>query len=150
MQPQKASRGIALVSPLALNRVVATIITVSIWSAGSTRSWSTTSSTATVCRLLRFTAPVSIIARSRRRSRLSLPARATGGFTRIYPGWVATTADGVTCNDDVVTLLDHFIDHLVDGPVLLLGHSYGAYVARGVAARRPDSVLGLALVCPGR
>lgn len=37
MQPQKASRGIALVSPLALNRVVATIITVSIWSAGSTR-----------------------------------------------------------------------------------------------------------------
>lgn len=36
MQPQKASRGIALVSLLALNRV-ATIITVSIWSAGSTR-----------------------------------------------------------------------------------------------------------------
>jgi pimeloyl-ACP methyl ester carboxylesterase len=79
------------------------------------------------------------------------PVAPRKGYRRIYPdlpGMGATTADGVTCNNDVVTLLDHFIDHLVDGPVLLLGHSYGAYVARGVAARRPDSVLGLALVCP--
>jgi pimeloyl-ACP methyl ester carboxylesterase len=70
---------------------------------------------------------------------------------RIYPdlpGMGHSTASGLTCNDDVVTLLCGFIDHLGAGPVLLLGHSYGAYLARGVAARRPDSVLGLALVCP--
>jgi len=72
-------------------------------------------------------------------------------YRRIYPdlpGMGLSTADGLTCNDDVVTLLGDFIDRLGAGPVLLLGHSYGAYLARGVAARRPDVVLGLALVCP--
>jgi pimeloyl-ACP methyl ester carboxylesterase len=73
------------------------------------------------------------------------------GYRRIYPdlpGMGLSTAEGLTCNDDVVALLCDFLDHLGAGPVMLLGHSYGAYLARGVAARRPDSVLGLALVCP--
>jgi pimeloyl-ACP methyl ester carboxylesterase len=70
---------------------------------------------------------------------------------RIYPdqpGMGRSTTDGLTCNDDVVTLLGAFIDHLGEGPVMLLGHSYGAYLARGVAAQRPDLVLDLALLCP--
>lgn len=74
-----------------------------------------------------------------------------GGYRRIYPdlpGMGGSTADGVTCNDDVVALLAKFIDHLGEGRVMLLGHSYGAYLARGVAAQRPDVVLGLALLCP--
>ena len=73
------------------------------------------------------------------------------GYRRIYPdlpGMGRTTTDGLGCNEDVVTLLGDFIDRVVGGPVLLFGHSYGAYVARGVAARRPDTVRGLALVCP--
>ena len=73
------------------------------------------------------------------------------GYRRIYPdlpGMGHSTTGGLTCNDDVVRLLGDFIDHLGAGPVLLLGHSYGAYLARGVAARRPGLVLGLALVCP--
>lgn len=73
------------------------------------------------------------------------------GFRRVYPdlpGMGGSTADGLTCNDDVVALLADFIGSVAGGPVLLLGHSYGAYLARGVAARRPDVVLGLALVCP--
>lgn len=74
-----------------------------------------------------------------------------GGVRRIYPdlpGMGRSRADGLACNDDVVTLLCGFIDQLGAGPVMLLGHSYGAYLARGVAARRPDIVCGLALLCP--
>ena len=73
------------------------------------------------------------------------------GYRRIYPdlpGMGRSTADGLSCNDDVVTLLGDLIDHLAGGPALLLGHSYGAYLARGVAAQRPDALLGLALLCP--
>lgn len=73
------------------------------------------------------------------------------GYRRIYPdlpGMGRSTAAGLTCNDDVVQLLSDFIDGLAGGPALLLGHSYGAYLARGVAAQRPDLVLGLALLCP--
>ncbi|WBM79938.1 alpha/beta fold hydrolase [Cryobacterium breve] len=73
------------------------------------------------------------------------------GLRRIYPdlpGMGFSTAVGLTGNADVVTALCSFLDHLDAGPALLLGHSYGAYLARGVAARRPDAVRGLALVCP--
>jgi len=73
------------------------------------------------------------------------------GYRRIYPdlpGMGRSTTDGLTCNDDVVKLLSAFLDHLGVGPVMLAGHSYGAYLARGLAARRPDMVLGLALFCP--
>lgn len=75
----------------------------------------------------------------------------SAGYRRIYPdlpGMGRSTAAGLTCNDDVVTLLGDFLDHLDQGPVMLLGHSYGAYLARGVAAQRPDMVLGVALLCP--
>jgi pimeloyl-ACP methyl ester carboxylesterase len=75
----------------------------------------------------------------------------SAGYRRIYPdlpGMGRTATDGLTCNDDVVRLLGDFLDHLGAGPVMLLGHSYGAYLARGVVARRPDTVLGLALLCP--
>lgn len=73
------------------------------------------------------------------------------GYRRIYPdlpGMGHSATNGLTCNDDVVKLLGDLIDHLAGGPVLLLGHSYGAYLARGVAAQRPDVVRGLALLCP--
>jgi pimeloyl-ACP methyl ester carboxylesterase len=73
------------------------------------------------------------------------------GYRRIYPdlpGMGRSTADGLNSNDDVVDLLGALIDQLAGGPALLVGHSYGAYLARGVAARRPDALLGLALLCP--
>lgn len=73
------------------------------------------------------------------------------GHRRIYPdlpGMGRSTAGNLSSNDDVVDLLCAFVDRLEAGPVLLLGHSYGGYLARGVAARRPDLVRGLALICP--
>ena len=60
------------------------------------------------------------------------------GYRRIYPdlpGMGRSTADGLNSNDDVVDLLGALIDQLAGGPALLVGHSYGAYLARGVAAR---------------
>lgn len=75
----------------------------------------------------------------------------SAGYRRIYPdlpGMGLSSADGLESNGDVVTLLSDFIDFLQAGPVLLVGHSYGAYLARGLAAAFPDKVLGLALICP--
>lgn len=73
------------------------------------------------------------------------------GFRRIYPDLPAmgrSTSAGLKSNDDVVNTLIELIDHLDTGPVMLIGHSYGAYLARGITARRPDLVLGLGLLCP--
>ena len=50
--------------------------------------------------------------------------------------------------DDVLDAVDRLIDAECGGrPFLLLGHSYGGHVARAVAARHPDRVAGMALVC---
>ncbi len=73
------------------------------------------------------------------------------GYRRIYPdlpGMGRSPAGDLDCNDGVVALLAAFIDQLEVGPVILLGHSYGAYLARGLAAQRPEIVLALALLCP--
>lgn len=73
------------------------------------------------------------------------------GYRRIYPdlpGMGRSSADGLTSNDDVIAVLSALIDEISDEPVLLIGHSYGAYLTRGLAAARPDRLRGLALVCP--
>lgn len=73
------------------------------------------------------------------------------GIRRLYPdlpGMGRTPAAELTGNDDVVRLFADFIREAAGEPTLLLGHSYGAYVARGIAALHPELVRGLALLCP--
>jgi pimeloyl-ACP methyl ester carboxylesterase len=78
---------------------------------------------------------------------------ASGRYRRIYPdlpGMGRTSAPAwLRSADEVRDTLLGFADKVV-GPdaLLLVGHSAGAYYARGIAARRPDRVAGLALACP--
>lgn len=76
-----------------------------------------------------------------------------GSYRRLYPDLPGMGAspphDSIQSSNDVIDLLDHFVeDQVGQGPVLLLGHSYGAHIARGLAARRPRQVVGMALICP--
>jgi pimeloyl-ACP methyl ester carboxylesterase len=74
------------------------------------------------------------------------------GYRRIYPdlpGMGRTPApDTINSNDDVVGVLLGFVDAVIgEEAFLVVGHSYGGYLARGIANRRPNQVAGLALVC---
>jgi pimeloyl-ACP methyl ester carboxylesterase len=74
------------------------------------------------------------------------------GWRRLYPdlpGHGRTPAPGtVNSNDDVVEVLLGLVDAVIgEQALLVLGHSYGSYLARAIANRRPGQVAGLALVC---
>lgn len=73
------------------------------------------------------------------------------GYRRLYPDLPAmgkSPAGDVKSTDDVLAALEEFVDKHIDGPFLLIGESYGGYLARAMAHRRPDQVAGLALICP--
>jgi pimeloyl-ACP methyl ester carboxylesterase len=78
---------------------------------------------------------------------------AHGGLRRVYPDLPGAgrtpTPWSIDSADDVLDLLLRYADDVAGAePVLLVGHSAGAYYAQGMAARSPDRVAGLALVCP--
>ncbi|EAQ00188.1 hydrolase, alpha/beta fold family protein [Janibacter sp. HTCC2649] len=74
------------------------------------------------------------------------------GYRRIYPDLPAMGASPVRDTVSTKQLVDRveaMLDERLDGaPFLLVGESYGGYVSREIVRRRPDQVLGLALVCP--
>ena len=75
------------------------------------------------------------------------------GLRRIYPDLPGTgrtaAPDSLRGSDDVLEALLRLGDAVSGGsPYLLAGHSAGAYFAQAMAARRPEQVAGLALVCP--
>lgn len=74
------------------------------------------------------------------------------GWRRIYvdlPGCGDSPA-GPATSAGIVDELSAFVDRRCGAePVLLVGWSYGAYLAAPLARRRPADVRGLLLVCPG-
>ena len=77
----------------------------------------------------------------------------SSGYRRIYPdlpGMGRTPApETIRSADDVLEVLLGFIDGVIgDQPLLVAGHSAGGYYAQAIAGRRPEQVVGLALLCP--
>jgi pimeloyl-ACP methyl ester carboxylesterase len=75
------------------------------------------------------------------------------GFRRIYPDLPGTgrtaAPERMSCAEDVLDTQLDFADAVTDGAdYLVVGHSAGAYYAQAMAARKPERVAGLALVCP--
>ncbi|MBC1472892.1 alpha/beta fold hydrolase [Listeria seeligeri] len=74
-------------------------------------------------------------------------------FSRIYldlPGMGKTeNYDSIRNADHVLTLLIEFIEAIIPGEqFILVGESYGGYLARGITAKMPERVLGVLLICP--
>jgi pimeloyl-ACP methyl ester carboxylesterase len=74
-------------------------------------------------------------------------------FRRVYldlPGMGKTKgAPWIDCSDRMLEVLLSFIDRVVpDRDFLVVGESYGGYLARGVAAKESARVSGLCLLCP--
>lgn len=75
------------------------------------------------------------------------------GLRRIYPdlpGMGRSPApETLRSPDDVLHLLLDFVKQESDSEqFLLIGHSWGAYLAQAMAARAAEQVAGLALICP--
>lgn len=74
-------------------------------------------------------------------------------FSRIYldlPGMGKNeNYDSIQNADEVLSLLLEFIEAVIPGESFLLaGESYGGYLSRGIAAKMPDRILGVLLICP--
>jgi pimeloyl-ACP methyl ester carboxylesterase len=74
------------------------------------------------------------------------------GYRRIYPDLPAmgqTPAGDIDSSDGILAAVNDFIDEqLGTEPFLLIGESYGGYLARALVRERPTQVLGLNLICP--
>lgn len=75
------------------------------------------------------------------------------GYRRLYPdlpGMGKSPAPpSIASADDVLDAVEDLVDDLIgDEPFLLVGESYGGYLARALARSRGEQVLGLALLCP--
>src|SRR5688572_11167860 len=74
------------------------------------------------------------------------------GYRRLYPDLPAmgkSPANGVKSSDDMLAALEELVEAEIGAePFLLVGESYGGYLARALAHRRPGQVRGLALICP--
>lgn len=75
------------------------------------------------------------------------------GYRRLYPdlpGMGKSPAPpSIASSDDVLNAVQDFVDDAIGAaPFLLVGESYGGYLARALVRSRAEQVLGLALICP--
>ena len=75
------------------------------------------------------------------------------GYRRLYvdlPGFGASPAQpGIGSSDAMLDFVLRLIDETVgESALLIVGESWGGYLARGVVSRRPAQVAGIALICP--
>jgi pimeloyl-ACP methyl ester carboxylesterase len=76
-----------------------------------------------------------------------------GGWKRVYldlPGMGKTPgADWIASNDHMLGALEQFIDCVIPGePFVVVGNSYGGYLARGLLYRRSSEIDGVLLSGP--
>lgn len=74
------------------------------------------------------------------------------GFQRFYvdlPGMGKSNAPlEFASSDAILSALTEFVKQKMDAPVLLIGYSYGGYLARALTAKNPERVEGLFLLAP--
>lgn len=74
------------------------------------------------------------------------------GYRRLYPdlpGMGQSPAGAIDGSDGIMAEVRAFVDEQIGTePFLLIGESYGGYLARGLIAERPEQILGLGLICP--
>ena len=75
------------------------------------------------------------------------------GYRRLYPDLPAMgkspAPPSIASSDDMLDAVQDFVDDTIgDEPFLLIGESYGGYLARALAGARPEQILALALICP--
>jgi pimeloyl-ACP methyl ester carboxylesterase len=79
-------------------------------------------------------------------SRCSPTGPGTGAATRTCPAWAAP--EPIDSTDAVLDTLLGLVDAVIgETAFLVVGHSYGGYLARAIANRRPGQVAGLAVLC---
>ncbi|RZT17026.1 pimeloyl-ACP methyl ester carboxylesterase [Kribbella sp. VKM Ac-2569] len=73
------------------------------------------------------------------------------GYRRLYPdlpGMGESPAGDIDSSDGILAAVRAFIDEQIgDEPFVLIGESYGGYLARGLVAERPEQILGIGLIC---
>src|SRR5664280_3469817 len=79
-------------------------------------------------------------------------AFAGAGLREVYldlPGHGDSPGTGQADSQTILGTVCSWLESHLDGPALLAGASYGAYLAAGIARERPMLARGLLLVCPG-
>jgi pimeloyl-ACP methyl ester carboxylesterase len=76
----------------------------------------------------------------------------SAGVRQVYldlPGHGDAPGDRAADSQTILDAVCDWLERQMDRPALLAGASYGAYLAAGIARRRPELVGGLLLVCAG-